>query len=53
MGLSWRAGALVGVTPMAGDCLEGAYASRERLTGGKLAPALVPGATIDVAGLIA
>ena len=30
---------------------EGAYASRERLTSGLLAPALVPGATIDVAGL--
>jgi Uma2 family endonuclease len=32
---------------------EGAYASRERLTDGPLAPALVPGATIDVAGLLA
>jgi len=30
---------------------EGAYAPCERLTGGDLAPALVPGATIDVAGL--
>jgi Uma2 family endonuclease len=30
---------------------EGAYASRERLTSGLLAPALVAGATIDVAGL--
>jgi hypothetical protein len=32
---------------------QSAYASRERLTDGLLAPALVPGATIDVAGLIA
>ena len=32
---------------------EGAYASRERLTGGPLAPALVPGVTIDVARLLA
>ncbi len=32
---------------------EGAYASRERLTGGLLAPALVPKATIDVAWLVA
>ena len=32
---------------------DGAYASRERLTGGLLAPALVPGATVDVAGLLA
>jgi Uma2 family endonuclease len=32
---------------------EGAYASRGRLTGGLLARALVPGVTIDVAGLIA
>ena len=32
---------------------EGAYASRERLTGGLLAPALVPGVTIDVARLLA
>jgi Uma2 family endonuclease len=32
---------------------DGAYAARERLTGGLLAPALVPGVTIDVAGLIA
>jgi Uma2 family endonuclease len=32
---------------------EGAYASRGRLTGRLLAPALVPGVTIDVAGLIA
>jgi len=32
---------------------DGAYASRERLTGELLAPALVPGATVDVAGLLA
>jgi Uma2 family endonuclease len=32
---------------------EGVYASRERLTSGVLAPALVPGVTIDVAGLLA
>jgi Uma2 family endonuclease len=32
---------------------EGAYASRERLTHGLLAPTLVPGVTIDVAGLLA
>jgi len=32
---------------------EGAYVSRERLTGGLLAPALVPGVTIDVAKLLA
>ena len=32
---------------------DGAYASRERLAGGPLAPALVSGATIDVAGLFA
>ena len=32
---------------------EGAYASRERLTDGLLAPALVPGVTIDVTGLLA
>ena len=32
---------------------DGAYASRERLTTGLLAPALVPGATVDVAGLLA
>jgi Uma2 family endonuclease len=31
----------------------GAYASRERLTAGQLAPALVPGATIDIAALLA
>jgi Uma2 family endonuclease len=31
---------------------EGAYGSRERLTGGPLAPALVPGLAIDVVGLI-
>ena len=30
---------------------EGAYASRERLAGGRLAPALVPAAGIDVAAL--
>jgi Uma2 family endonuclease len=29
---------------------DGAYAARERLTGGLLAPALVPGVMIDVAG---
>ena len=32
---------------------DGAYTSRERLTGGLLAPALVPGVTIDVARLLA
>ena len=32
---------------------EGAYASRERLTSGLLAPALVPEMTIDVACLLA
>jgi Uma2 family endonuclease len=32
---------------------EGAYASRERLTEGLLAPALVPDLTIDVTGLLA
>jgi Uma2 family endonuclease len=32
---------------------EGAYASRERLTEGLRAPALVPGLTIDVTGLLA
>ena len=32
---------------------EGAYASRKRLTSGLLAPALVPGVTIDVSGLLA
>jgi len=36
---------------------EGGYASREQLTGGLFAPALVqalvPGVTIDVAGLLA
>jgi Uma2 family endonuclease len=32
---------------------EGAYASRERLTDGLLAPAVVPGVTVDVAGLLA
>ena len=32
---------------------EGAYASCERLTDGLLAPALVPGVTIDVIGLLA
>jgi len=32
---------------------EGAYGSRERLTSGALTPALVPGATIDVAALLA
>lgn len=32
---------------------EGAYASHERQTSGRLAPALVPGATIDVAQLLA
>jgi Uma2 family endonuclease len=31
---------------------EGAYASRERLTGGPLSPALVAGTTIDVAWLL-
>ena len=31
---------------------DGAYASRERLAAGPLAPALVPGVTIDVAALI-
>jgi Uma2 family endonuclease len=31
---------------------EGAYASRERLANGSLAPALVAGVTIDVAGLL-
>lgn len=31
---------------------EAAYASRERLTDGLLAPALVPGVTIDIAGLL-
>jgi Uma2 family endonuclease len=35
------------------DPKEGAYASRGRLTDGLLAPALVPGATIDVSGLLA
>ena len=32
---------------------DGAYASRKRLTRGLLAPALVPRATVDVAGLLA
>jgi Uma2 family endonuclease len=32
---------------------DGAYVLRERLTGGLLAAALVPGVTIDVAGLLA
>ncbi len=32
---------------------EGAYGSCERLTDGLLAPALVPGVTIDVTGLLA
>jgi Uma2 family endonuclease len=32
---------------------EGAYASRERLASGPLAPALAPGAAIDVAALLA
>ena len=32
---------------------EGAYVSRERLTDGPLSPALVPGVTIDVTGLLA
>jgi Uma2 family endonuclease len=32
---------------------DGAYASRERLAGGSLAPTLVPDVTIDVAGLLA
>src|SRR5580698_9732484 len=32
---------------------EGAYASRDRLTEGLLAPALVPGVTIDVTALLA
>jgi Uma2 family endonuclease len=32
---------------------EGAYASRERLTSGLLAPALIPGGTIDVAHVLA
>ncbi len=32
---------------------DGAYASRERLTDGLLAPALVPGVAIDVIGLVA
>lgn len=32
---------------------EGAYASRERLANGSLAPALVPTVTIDIAGLLA
>jgi Uma2 family endonuclease len=32
---------------------DGAYASSERLTGGLIAPALVPGVAIDVAGLLA
>jgi Uma2 family endonuclease len=32
---------------------DGAYASRERLTNGSLAPTLVSGVTIDVAGLVA
>jgi Uma2 family endonuclease len=31
----------------------GAYASRERLAAGLLAPALVPSVTIEVAGLLA
>jgi Uma2 family endonuclease len=30
-----------------------AYASRERLTAGQLAPALIPGVTIDIAALLA
>jgi hypothetical protein len=30
-----------------------AYVSRERLTNGSLAPALIPGVTIDVAALLA
>jgi Uma2 family endonuclease len=32
---------------------EGAYSSRQRLTGGTLAPALLPGVKIDVAALLA
>ena len=32
---------------------EGAYASHERLANGSLAPALVPGVTIDMTGLLA
>ena len=50
----------VGIVDLVGGAVEvyrepkeGAYVARERLTGGLLAPALVPGVTIAVAGLLA
>jgi Uma2 family endonuclease len=44
---------LVGAVEVYRAPREGAYTSGERLTAGLLSPALVPGATIEVAGLIA
>jgi Uma2 family endonuclease len=49
----WIVDLLGGAVEVYREPKEGAYGSRERLTGGRLAPALVPGATIDVARLIA
>jgi Uma2 family endonuclease len=49
----WIVDLLGGAVEVYREPKEGAYGSRGRLTGGRLAPALVPGATIDVAGLLA
>ena len=49
----WIVDLLGGAVEVYREPKEGAYALRERLTGAPLAPALVPGATIDVAGLLA
>jgi Uma2 family endonuclease len=49
----WIVDLLSGAVEVYREPKEGAYASRERLANGSLAPALVSGVTIDVAGLVA
>jgi Uma2 family endonuclease len=49
----WIVDLLGGAVEVYREPKEGAYASRERLANGSLAPALVGGVTIDVAGLVA
>jgi Uma2 family endonuclease len=48
----WIVDVLGGAVAVCREPKEGGYASKERLTDGLLAPALVPGVTIDVAGLL-
>ncbi len=49
----WIVDLLGGAVEVYREPKDGAYGSRERLTNGSLAPALIPGVTIDVAALLA